>query len=172
MSKKVKDEWKQYLLDEEKDYSVEQLIEKFKYAVSYLKSHHLRIVPEMFTDSDPDIVDEKYHLSDKDKEVYAKSFEKEGYAPQDCKTIIKVMDAVYHVLDISKEEARQFTLYIAENHLTLTDVIERKYGLSLKECNEYKESILLPYADYYAKKVIQEGWTLMITLAEIFSDTE
>ena len=71
MSKKVKDEWKQYLLDEEKDYSVEQLIEKFKYAVSYLKSHHLRIVPEMFTDSDPDIVDEKYHLSDKDKEVYA-----------------------------------------------------------------------------------------------------
>lgn len=40
MSKKVKDEWKQYLLDEKEDYSVEQIIEKFKYAVSYLKSHH------------------------------------------------------------------------------------------------------------------------------------
>lgn len=33
MSKKVKDEWKQYLLDEKEDYSVEQIIEKFKYAV-------------------------------------------------------------------------------------------------------------------------------------------
>ena len=43
MSKKVKDEWKQYLLDEKEDYSVEQIIEKFKYAVSYLKSHHIVI---------------------------------------------------------------------------------------------------------------------------------
>ncbi len=76
MSKKVKDKWKQYLLDEEKDYSVEQLIEKFKYAVSYLKSHHIRIVHEMFTD--PGIVDKniicrirtkKYTLSHLKKKV-------------------------------------------------------------------------------------------------------
>lgn len=170
MSKKVKDEWKQYLLDEEKDYSVEQLIEKFKYAVSYLKSHHLRIVPEMFTDSDPDIVDEKYHLSDKDKEVYAKSFEKEGYAPQDCKTIIKVMDVVYHTLDISKEEARQFTLYIAENHLTLTDAIERKYHLSLSEYDDYMEVVLMPYANYCGRKSLQLGKELVDILAVVFAE--
>lgn len=168
MSKKVKDKWKQYLLDEEKDYSVEQLIEKFKYAVSYLKSHHIRIVHEMFTD--PGIVDKKYHLSDKDKEVYAKSFEKEGYAPQDCNTIIKVMDAVYHVLDISKEEARQFTLYIAENHLTLTDAIERKYHLSLSEYDDYMEVVLMPYVNYCGRKALQLGKELVEILAVVFAE--
>lgn len=168
MSKKVKDEWKQYLLDEKEDYSVEQIIEKFKYAVSYLKSHHIRIVPEMFTDSG--IVDKKYHLSDKDKKVYAKSFEKEGYAPQDCKTIIKVMDAVYHVLDISKEEARQFTLYIAENHLTLTDAIERKYHLSLSEYDDYMEVVLMPYVNYCGRKALQLGKELVDILAVMFAE--
>lgn len=168
MSKKVKDEWKQYLLDEKEEYSVEQIIEKFKYAVSYLKSHHMRIVPEMFTD--PGILDKKYHLSDKDKEVYAKSFEKEGYAPQDCKTIIKVMDAVYYVLDISKEEAKQFTLYIAENHLTLTDAIEKKYRLSLSEYNDYIEEVLMPYANYCGRKSLQLGKELVDILAVVFAE--
>lgn len=168
MSKKVKDEWKQYLLDEKEEYSVEQIIEKFKYAVSYLKSHHMRIVPEMFTD--PGILDKKYHLSDKDKEVYAKSFEKEGYVPQDCKTIIKVMDAVYYVLDISKEEAKQFTLYIAENHLTLTDAIEKKYRLSLSEYNDYIEEVLMPYANYCGRKSLQLGKELVDILAVVFAE--
>lgn len=168
MSKKVKDEWKQYLLDEKEECSVEQIIEKFKYAVSYLKSHHMRIVPEMFTD--PGILDKKYHLSDKDKEVYAKSFEKEGYAPQDCKTIIKVMDAVYYVLDISKEEAKQFTLYIAENHLTLTDAIEKKYRLSLSEYNDYIEEVLMPYANYCGRKSLQLGKELVDILAVVFAE--
>lgn len=166
MSKKVKDEWKQYLLDEKEDNSAEQVIEKFKYAVSYLKLHHMRIVPEMFTDSD--IIDEKYCLSDKDKELYANLFEKEGYTSQDCKTIVKVMDAAYHALDISKEEARKFTLYIAENHMTLTDAIERKYNFSLSKYDDYIEVVLMPYVSYCARKAIQEGLTLIEILSKAF----
>lgn len=165
MSKKVKDEWKQYLLDEEKDYSVEQITERFKYAVSYLRLHHIRIVPEMFTD--PDIVDEKYRLSNEDKELYVKSFEIDDYTSQDCKKLIKVMDAVYHTLDISKEEAKQFTLYIAENHLTVTDAIERKYGFSLSEYDDYVEVVLMPYVSYCAKKAVQEGMALIEILSKI-----
>lgn len=109
-------------------------------------------------------------MSDKDKEVYAKSFEKEGYAPQDCKTIIKVMDAVYHVLDISKEEARQFTLYIAENHLTLTDAIERKYHLSLSGYDDYMEVVLMPYVNYCGRKALQLGKELVEILAVVFAE--
>ncbi|MBU5479351.1 hypothetical protein KQI69_09050 [Eubacterium sp. MSJ-13] len=112
MGKHVKEEWQQYLLDEKKEYTEEQLIEKFKCAVNYLKEKHMRMDQEMFTN--PDNVDKKYNLSEKDKQDYGKAFQKEGYALQDCKKIMCVMDAVYHVLDISKEDARQFTLYIAE----------------------------------------------------------
>lgn len=165
MSKKVKDEWKQYLLEEKKDYSIEQIIEKFKHAISYLKLHHMRIVLERFTD--PDLVDEKYRLSNEDKEIYVKSFEIDDYTSQDCKKLIKVMDAVYHTLDISKEEARQFTLYIAENHLTVTDAIERKYGFSLSEYDDYVEVVLMPYVSYCAKKGVQEGVTLIEILSKV-----
>ena len=169
MKENVKNEWKEYLL-EEKEYTFEQFIEKYKHAIGYLKKKHMRISDDFFVNQESN--NQKYHLSDRDKMFYEKEYEGEGYSPLDCKKIINVMDVLYQLLDISKEEARKFTSYIAENHLTLTDAIERKYGLSLKECNEYKESILLPYADYYAKKVIQEGWMLITTLAEIFSDTE
>ena len=44
MGKHVKEEWKQYLLDEKKEYTKEQLIEKFKCAVNYLKEKHMRLV--------------------------------------------------------------------------------------------------------------------------------
>ena len=80
------------------------------------------------------------------------------------------MDAVYHVLDISKEEARQFTLYIAENHLTLTDAIERKYHLSLSEYDDYMEVVLMPYANYCGRKSLQLGKELVDILAVVFAE--
>lgn len=65
------------------------------------------------------------------------------------------MDALYHLLDISKDEAVQLTLYIAENHLTLTEAIEIKYGFSLDECNDFLEIVLAPYVTYCGKKALQ-----------------
>lgn len=170
MSKNVKEEWKQYSLEEGKEYTIEQLVEKFKYAVSYLKAKHVRIDYEMC--AFPNRVNEKYHLSERDKQDYEKAFQNEGYAPQDCKKIVCVMDAVYHILDISKEEAGQFTLYVAEKHLTLTDALKKKYGLSVSECEEYMNTILMPYVDCCREKVFQSGKELMDVLLMVFDSKE
>ena len=38
----MREEWKKYLLDENKEYTDEEIMEKFKNAVSYLQAKHMR----------------------------------------------------------------------------------------------------------------------------------
>ena len=166
----MKEEWKEFLLDDSKEYTLEQFIEKFKQAVDYLHSKHMRIGSQMLTERRA--YDLQFHLDEIEKEYYTRIFEKEGYALMDCKKIVEVMDALYHMLDISKEEASCFTLYIADNHLTLSAAIEEKYGISIAECEEYIEKILEPYADYYARKTPQYGKEILDIFAEVFLKTD
>ena len=153
MNKKVKEEWKQYLLDENQEYTMDQLSEKFRMAVNYLQSKHIRLNEQMLMNLK--VVESQLHLSEQDREQYAAQFQKEGYLPQDSMKMVEVMDALYHLLDISKDEAVQLTLYIAENHLTLAEAIEIKYGFSLDECNDFLEIVLAPYVTYCGKKALQ-----------------
>ena len=139
MNKKVKEEWKQYLLDENQEYTMDQLSEKFRMAVNYLQSKHIRLNEQMLMNLK--VVESQLHLSEQDREQYAAQFQKEGYLPQDSMKMVEVMDALYHLLDISKDEAVQLTLYIAENHYTLTEAIEIKYPISLHECNDFLEKL-------------------------------
>ena len=165
----MKEEWKEFLLDDSKEYTLEQFIEKFKQAVDYLHSKHMRIGSQMLTERRA--YDLQFHLDEIEKEYYTRIFEKEGYALKDCKKIVEVMDALYHMLDISKEEASCFALYIADNHLTLSAAIEEKYGLSIAEYEEYLEKILEPYVDYCVKKIFRYGKELFDILLEVFEET-
>lgn len=146
----MREEWKKYLLDENKEYTDEEIMEKFKNAVSYLQAKHMRYDLKML--SEPGNKDEWYHLSDSDKANYLQVFLKERYTLESCEKLISTMDAAYHLLNISKEEASRFVLYCAERHLTMTDGIERKYGVSMEEVIEYIDDVLVQYRSYCFSK--------------------
>lgn len=169
MSKKeIENEWKQYLLDEDKEYELSELLQNFKRAVDFLRTKGLRISKiSLLTPKD---FDKEFHLSEDDKSYYLQRFVNKGYNKHDSETIITVMDALYHMLDITKEQAEKFTEYIAENHMTLSDAISEKYGISLDEINEYMEVVLGSYLKYCIKKSLQYGKELIDILAEVFSE--
>lgn len=168
MSKKeIKTEWKQYMVDENKEYSFLEFFEKFKEAVGFLKEKGIRVTKEILSS---DNYEKEYRLTDDEKLYYTKRFMNRGYSESDSETIIKVMDALYHMLDITKEQTEKFTEYIAENQMTLSDAISEKYGLSLDEINEYMEVVLESYLKYCIKKSLQYGKELIDILAEVFPE--
>lgn len=170
MAKEIKKEWQKYLLNENKEYTTEELIEDFKKAVDYLFSKHVRLSSDMLVN--PQRASEQYHLSEQDQAVYLGKFHHVGYAVNDSEKMVEVMDVLYHVLNISKDEAGEFTLYITENHMTLTDAIEKRYGVSMDDVSQYIEMVLTPYADYAMKMAIKTGKELLSILSEVFSGSE
>lgn len=170
MAKEIKKEWQKYLLNENKEYTTEELIEDFKEAVDYLFSKHVRLSSDMLVN--PQRASEQYHLSEQDQAVYLGKFHHAGYAVNDSEKMVEVMDVLYHVLNISKDEAGEFTLYITENHMTLTDAIEKRYGVSMDDVSQYIEMVLTPYADYAKKMAIKTGKELLSILSEVFSGSE
>ncbi len=161
----IRNEWKQYMVDESKEYSFSEFFEKFKEAVRFLKEKGIRVTKEILSSDD---YEKEYRLTDDERLYYTKRFMNRGYAENDSKTIVKVMDVLYHLLDISKEEAEKFTEYIAEKHMTLSDAISEKYGISIDDINEYMNVILESYLEYGTKKTIQYGKEVLDILSEVF----
>lgn len=166
IKEEIRNEWKRYLLDENRDYSLSEFLEKFREAVGFLKEKGIRVTKELIILSSDDY-EKEYRLMDNEKLYYTKRFMNRGYKEDDSKTIVKVMDVLYHVLDISKEEAEKFTEYVAENHMTLTDAINEKYGISIEDVAKYTDTILKSYLDYSTKKVIQYGKEVIDILTEV-----
>ena len=113
----VRTEWKQYLFDEGKDYTLNEAIQKVTDAVMFLKSKNMRINENLFVDTAK--FDAEFRLSESKKDEYIQIFMNEGYAKEDCKTIVKVMDAIYHTFDITENRAFEVTKYAANNRLNL-----------------------------------------------------
>lgn len=164
MSKIVRKEWKKYMFNENEHYDDEQVINKIKEICDYLQMKHLRIVFGMTFFSE--YIQKQYHLTDEEKRNYANIFRANGYVPDACKTLVQTTDALYHMLDISKEEAMQLSLYTAENHLTLSEAIENKYDFSINEFNEFMETVLIPDSKYLEKRMIQNSKEMIDLLKE------
>ncbi len=161
----IRSEWKRYLLDENKDYSLSEFLGKFKEAVGFLKRKGIRVTKELLSS---DNYEKEYRLTDDEKLYYTERFMNRGYNENDSKTIVEVMDVLYHLLNISKKEVEKFTEYIAEKHMTLTDAISEKYGFSIEDVNKYTNIILESYLEYGAKKTIQYGKEVIDILSEAF----
>ena len=56
--------------------------------------------------------------------------------------------------------------------MTLTDAIEKRYGVSMDDVSQYIEMVLTPYADYAMKMAIRTGKELLSILSEVFSESE
>lgn len=166
IKEEIRNEWKRYSVDENRDYSLLEFLEKFREAVGFLKEKGIRVTKELIILSSDDY-EKEYRLMDNEKQYYTRRFINRGYKEDDSKTIVKVMDILYHMLDISKEEAENFTEYIAENHMTLTDAISEKYGISIEDVTKYTDTILKSYLDYSTKKVIQYGKEVIDILTEV-----
>lgn len=164
MKKKVRTEWKKYLFEEEKDYTLEEAIEKFVVALEFLKSNSMRISTDMILGVDN--YDLEFRLTEEEKNEYIHKFNEEGYALTDCSTIVKVMDCMYHTFEISKEDAFEMTKYAAENQLTITQTVNDKLKSDFKAVKEFVDTVLWNVLEYFRSRTLQYGKELLELINE------
>lgn len=170
MSKKVRKEWEQYLFEAGKDYTLEEAKGKAINATMFLKNKGMRISENLFLNHEQYGLD--YRLSETEKVAYARKFNEEGYAPDDCETIVKVMDAIYHAFDITKDKAYEVSLYAANNHLTLTQAIFDKFNVDFNEVEEFIDTVLPEILKYFVGRTRKYGKELAAIIDEVISSLE
>lgn len=170
MSKKVRKEWEQYLFEVGKDYTLEEAKGKVINATMFLKNKGIRISENLFLHPKQYGLD--CRLSEAEKATYARKFNEEGYAPDDCETIVKVMDAIYHAFDITKDKAYEVSLYTADNHLTLTQAIFDKFNVDFSEIGEFIDTVLPEILKYFVGRTKKYGKELDAIIDEVLSSLE
>ena len=166
----VRTEWKQYLFDEGKDYTLNEAIQKVTDAVMFLKSKNMRITENLFVDTAK--FDAEFRLSESKKDEYIQIFMNEGYAKEDCKTIVKVMDAIYHTFDITENRAFEVTKYAANNRLTLTQAVKDKLNVDFREMGEFVDTVLPKLLDYFVSKTVKYGKELLEIIKDVLDSVE
>lgn len=170
MNKTAREEWKHYLFEEGKDYTLDEAIEKFVEALGFLKSNSMRISVDMLLESEN--YDLEFRLSDEEKAEYIQKFNKVGYALADCETIVKVMDCMYHTFEISKEDAFEMAKYAAENQLTITQTVNEKLKADLKAVGEFTDTVLAELLNYFKNRTAQYGNELIETINEAMASLD
>ena len=170
MSKAIRKEWEQFLFDERRYYALNEAIEKVKNAVMFLKKKSIRITESFFLDTEQYDLD--FRLSESEKELYIREFVKEGYAINDCATIVNVMDVIYHTFAVTKEIAFDMARYSANNHLTLTRTIYDKLNVDFDEIVEFVNIVFPEILKYFIKKTRKKGRELSEIINEMLSSLE
>jgi len=170
MSRELRAEWKEYLFEEGKDYTLEEAIEKFVTVVMFLKDKGVRVTEQMFLDMPQ--FDKEFRLSDVDKATYIKIFSAEGYAPDDSAKIVKVMDVIYHTFDVSMNKAYEMIKYAANNRLTITQTVKDKLNVDFEEIGEYIDTVLPEILKYFLNRTLEYGRELNEMINEVFTSLE
>lgn len=170
MSKTVREEWKHYLFEEGKDYTLEEAIEKFMVALGFLKENSMRVSADMILGSEN--YDLEFRLSSDEKVDYIQAFNKDGYALKDCETIVSVMDSMYHTFEISKKDAFEMAKYAAENQLTITQTVNEKLKADFKVVGEFIDTVLVELLNYFKYRTMQYGKDLIGIINEAMSSLE
>lgn len=147
----ISPEWQQYLIDKDKEYTIEEMIEKVREAIRFLKSKHIRITDEFFTDMKK--FSEKYILTDIQKNELTREYEQMGYACNDSVRIVDTLQVLYKTFDLTLEETTALTTYIVENHLTVSEVTKERFGFSLEDWGVFCDEILIDMATYFMEQV-------------------
>lgn len=170
MNKTVREEWKHYLFEKGKDYTLDEAIEKFVEALGFLKSNSMRISVDMLLGSEN--YDLEFRLSDEEKAEYIQKFSKVGYALADCETVVKVMDCIYHTFEISKEDAFEIANYAAENQLTITQTVNDKLKADFKAVGEFIDTVLPELLNYFKSRTMQCGKDLIGIINEAMASLD
>lgn len=155
MNREVREEWKQYLFDEGKDYTFDEAIEKVLNAIKFLKKNGVRVTANMLLDEKK--ADSEFHLSEMEKAGYIQAFSNMGYAISDCKTIVKVIDVIYHWFDVTKIKAYEMAEYAANNRLTVTQTIKDNLNVDFDEIVEFVDTVLEEMLVYTKAKTVECG---------------
>lgn len=170
MSKTVRKEWEQYLFETGKEYPLEEAISMAINASMFLINKGIRISENLFLNYEQYGLD--YRLSESEKATYAQKFNEEGYATHDCRTIVKVMDAIYHAFNITMDEAYVVAQYAVDNHLTLTQAILDRFNVDFNEIEEFIDTVLSEIVKYFESRTKKYGKELAAIVDEVLSSLE
>ena len=135
----MKNEWMN-LMCEDKEYSVEEAIEKYKAIISFLKDKKIRTVLDG-NGIERIVGNDEFHLSESDKKMLLKKYQGESYTDDSCQKIIQSIDVVYHYYDVSKEYAESIVAYARNHKMTLSKALQDSIDtLGLVEYTEFVNS--------------------------------
>lgn len=153
MGNKVRKEWEQYVFEDGKECTLEEAVKKAVNAFSFLKDKSARIDINMVLN--PEKFEKDFHLSEMEQAKYIQKFNHLGYATHDCATIVKVMDAIYYMFDITKEKAFEMAEYAARNRLTITQTVKDKLSVDFNELVEFEDIVLSGIYDHFAENKVK-----------------
>lgn len=163
MKNTIKDEWNKYLFQIEKEYSIEEMVDVIWSMFCYLKTNRMRFDITMLTD--PKRFANMYLLSNEEIQTYLRYFKDKQFDDESAMKIVNCMGIVYHMLDISLDEARHFADYTSQNRITLTKGIKDKFDVDLNEINLFLEEVMEKNVVFCFEQAIKCG-------KEIFKDIE
>ena len=135
----MKNEWMN-LMCEDKEYSVEEAIEKYKAIISFLKDKKISTVLDG-NGIERIVGNDEFHLSESDKKMLLKKYQGESYTDDSCQKIIQSIDVVYHYYDVSKEYAESIVAYARNHKMTLSKALQDSIDtLGLVEYTEFVNS--------------------------------
>lgn len=170
MNNKVRTQWEQYVFEVGKDYTYEESFEKVVNALKYLKDKGVRVTEDMLLNNEK--FESDFHLSDEEIARYIYMLISTEYTTKDGATIIKVMDAMYHMFDITTDEAYEMASYAADNHLTLTQTIKDKLKVDIDEVEEFINTVLSNILEFFKGKSIEVGKELSELIADMLASLE
>ena len=132
-------EWKNFV-DTEKDYSMEEAVEKYNEMVEFMRSKRARLVSTPQCERQP--LENEYHLTEKEKQKYMVKYAMQRYTKESCEKIVMIIDTIYHWYDVSSEEAEKVFVYAEEKHVTPSEAIEKTIGgIGLEELTEFATEV-------------------------------
>ena len=170
MSNVIREEWKQFLFVEGKEYTVEEAVGQFGRAIKFLKEKGVRVTEQMLLNMAQ--FDKEFRLSDTEKLTYTKIFCDEGYSFDDSAKIVKVMDVIYHTFNVSMDKVYEMTKYAANNRLTITQTVKDKLYVDFEEIGEYIDTVLPEILKYFLNRTIEYGKELNEMISEVFVSLE
>lgn len=135
----MRKEWENFV-DTEKDYSMEEAVEKYNEMVEFMRSKKARLVSTPQCERQP--LENEYHLTEEEKQKYMFKYAMQRYTKESCEKIVMIIDTIYHWYDVSSEEAEKVFMYAEEKHVTSSEAIEKTIGgMGLEELAEFTTEV-------------------------------
>ena len=162
----MKNEWMN-LMCKDKEYSVEEAVEKYKEIISFLKDKKIRTVLDG-NGIERIVENDEFHLAESDKKTILKKYQGEGYTDDSCQKIIQSIDVVYHYYDVSKEYAESIVAYAANHKMTLSKALQDSMDtLGLVEYTEFINTVLPSLQKMYDAVILRYGSKFVIALGNL-----
>jgi hypothetical protein len=154
-NKRFRGEWSEYLFQDGVEYSMEEVFEKIKKMLGFMENRKMRVDATMWIN--PNQFSYMYLLSKEEIKTYTEYFKMKQFDNASASKIVECMNAVYHMLYISVEEALDFADYTSQNRMTLTKGMMDKFGVDFNEIKLFLDEVMVKNAEFCISQVIKYG---------------